>query len=180
MMAGKIPLFERFQRFLVIPDDPDACWGWSGALDEKGYGRIGRGGRGAGVCIASRVSYERHIGPIPDGMWVLHSCDNPPCCNPRHLFLGDAVSNVADMDAKGRRVYVAAPRGDLNPARRFPERLRRGESLHLSKLTEDDVRAIRAEYATGTISTVALGAKYGVNNTTIGYIVRRVTWKHVA
>jgi hypothetical protein len=177
-MIRKTPLAVRFARKLVIPSDPDACWGWMGTTDEKGYGRIGRGGRGAGVCIASRVSYEIHIGPVPPGMWVLHHCDNPPCCNPRHLWLGTNQDNVDDMVRKGRQRSVGSP-GDRNGARLYPERIVRGEDLHLSKLDAAAVRSIRDRHASKQATTRELADEYGVNVSTIRRILRRETWAHI-
>lgn len=87
--------------------DPDGCWEWLGARLPKGYGFI-QGTRWRGEDIpyrplrAHRVAYELAVGLIPDGMYVLHRCDNPPCCNPAHLFVGTAKDNARDMVAKGR------------------------------------------------------------------------------
>lgn len=76
------------------------CWEWTAARDPFGYGRFGLNGK---ICTASRFSWELHYSPISKGMCVLHKCDNPPCVNPNHLFLGTRSDNVADMIAKGRR-----------------------------------------------------------------------------
>ncbi len=89
---------------------PDACWPWTGPRDHKGYGRVGRSHK------AHRLAWESVNGPIPQmpghhGACVLHRCDEPPCCNPAHLFLGTNRDNVADMKRKGRMVSRDALRG---------------------------------------------------------------------
>lgn len=92
------PLDERFWEKVVT--SPDSCWLWTGAQSPRGYGAfvVSRGD----VRTASRVSWELVNGPIPDGLWVLHRCDNPPCVNPDHLFLGTHQDNMDDMAQKGR------------------------------------------------------------------------------
>ena len=90
---------------------PQECWPWTSERKVKGYGSIGRGGRGGGNALAHRVVWELTHGPIPKssdyhGMVVMHRCDNRLCCNPAHLVLGSQSDNVRDMDAKGRRVSV--------------------------------------------------------------------------
>ena len=82
--------------------EASGCIVWTKATSHFGYGRIGRGSRGAGWAATHRVSWELANGPIPDGMFVLHRCDNPPCCNPEHLFLGSLSDNTQDMLRKGR------------------------------------------------------------------------------
>jgi len=76
----------------------ETCWTWTGARNRKGYGEIGAKGR---VQKAHRIAWELTYGPIPEGLDVLHHCDNPPCCRPDHLFLGTDADNMADMMAKG-------------------------------------------------------------------------------
>lgn len=102
---GSRPLAERL-RSRLIPGGPDGtCLEWTGAT-HRGYGQIGVGGK---ALYAHRVAWMLEHGDIPDGMHACHHCDNPPCCNVEHLFLGDDAANVADMIAKGRAHWQVAP-----------------------------------------------------------------------
>lgn len=93
---------QRFWR-KVDKRGPDECWPFTGTKNQYGYGRIRKGGdRGGKMIFAHRVSWEMHNGPIPDGLQALHKCDNPPCVNPAHLFLGDNDDNIKDKLQKGR------------------------------------------------------------------------------
>jgi hypothetical protein len=104
-------LAERFERRTVRGP---GCWSWAGAT-RNGYGVLGRGGRAEGLVYAHRLSWELQHGPIPEGGCVLHRCDNPPCTNPDHLWLGTKADNNRDMAAKGRHVGT---RGMKLPSRR--------------------------------------------------------------
>jgi hypothetical protein len=95
------PIAMRFWNKVAIAA-PDDCWEWRGSRDHHGYGRIQRGRKGDGVVKAHRLSYELAHGPISSDLDVCHRCDNPPCVNPAHLFLGDATVNALDMVHKGR------------------------------------------------------------------------------
>lgn len=101
----RVSLAERFHGKYQV-DPGTGCWNWTGAKDEKGYGAINLGGDGPAIK-AHRVSYEIHVGPIPQGVGfhgtcVLHRCDNASCVNPLHLFLGTVIDNNRDMHQKGR------------------------------------------------------------------------------
>lgn len=140
------------------PGGPDACWPFAGADDARGYGVIGVGRK---AVKAHRVAWEHHYGPIPNGLYVCHRCDNRACWNPAHLFLGTARDNFTDMVAKGRHRPGA------------------GERHHLAKLTEDDVIAVRSLYRGSNISYLDLGRMFGVADRTIGQCILRKTWKHI-
>ncbi len=123
-MADGLTDTERFLSKLIIPDNPNACWGWKGSTFGFGYGRLSLaaieyGGKMRPVG-AHRFSWEHHNGPIPKGLFVLHTCDNPPCCNPRHLWLGTIQDNNLDCIKKGRR-----PRNKLGVTKQDCEDTRR-------------------------------------------------------
>jgi len=151
-------------RFWKSVKKTKTCWNWTGYTRE-GYGAIGYHGKQPSV---HRVSWEIHYGPIPEGLYVCHKCDNPLCVNPRHLFLGTHQDNMQDMMAKGR-----------NGAITHPEKAPRGERNGMAKLTKDLVLEIRSRYAVGEISQRALGEEYGVDQGLICGIVNRRGWKHI-
>ena len=110
------PLADRLWR--KVEKTPGGCWVWQGYRHpERGYGQIGRGRTGEGLIETHRAAWEVTHGPIPEGMFVCHSCDNPPCCNPADLFLGTPADNVADMLRKGREARgIALPQARLTDA----------------------------------------------------------------
>lgn len=180
------PIAERFWS-KVARGEPTACWPWIGGRFPQGYGQFGIDGKN---CRSNRVAWELTHGPIPNGLWVCHRCDNPPCCNPAHLFLGTLQENVADMVTKGRHVGGSGrpfphihpdrrARGDRNGSRTKPESRPRGERFASAKLTDAAVRAIRSAFATGGITQKQLAAQYAVSDTLIGAVVARRNWKHV-
>lgn len=131
------------------------CWLFLGALDRKGYGVVMVGAR---RLLAHRWFYERANGPIPDGLCVLHRCDVPACVNSDHLFLGTPADNSADMVAKGRS--------------------NRGEARPQAKLTEADVRAIRAACRAGE-PVAHVATRHGVSESLVRGVVSRRRWAHV-
>ncbi len=137
---------------------PSGCWEWQGSRNPKGYGTIGRGARGEGITFVHRALWEIVFGPIPKGLHVLHTCDNPPCANPAHLFLGTQATNMADMVAKGRESHV------------------RGEDNGRAKLTLEQARAIR----TDPRPQREIAKEYGVHQMTISKVKRGKTWKEAA
>ena len=135
---------------------PNDCWLWTGCT-RKGYGVLYANGRSQ---YAHRFSYELVHGPIPAGLLACHKCDNPACCNPKHICFGTIKDNTRDAASK----------------RRMP----RGESHHNSKLTEKDVRQIRSDSLAGLASYSVLAKRYGVSKQLIYRIVKRKAWKLIA
>lgn len=161
------PLEERFWEKVDVRG-PGECWPWTASTRGFGYGQIAAGAPSRKILEAHRVSWEIHNGPIPvgeghHGTCVLHTCDNPPCVNPQHLFLGTFTDNMQDRDEKGRT------RGGKLA----------GEEHGRAKLTGEQVFEIRQTYVkrSRTYGTYALARKYGVCNTTIGRIVNGKHWR---
>ena len=138
----------------------DGCWLWLSGFFDSGYGQFRAG---AYKIRAHRAAWALTRGPIPDGICVLHSCDNPPCVNPAHLFLGTHADNAADREAKGRGVFVVPPPmpGEANPA---------------AKLDWETVRRIRARAAEGS-SLRQLSTQFGISPSQAGNIVRGSCWR---
>lgn len=137
-------------------DNPNECWNWIGA-STRHYGA----GHYAGKTYRShRLVWELTYGEIPEGMYVLHKCDNPKCCNPNHLFLGTQEENNRDRARKNRSAHLI---GGLNPNKRF---------------NDGDIILIRTLYKEGMTQT-AIGKLMGTGQGTIKDIVLNKTWKHL-
>jgi HNH endonuclease len=159
--------------FYVKRGDPDECWPWQLSIGQ-GYGRFQVAGRGV---RAHRVAYYLQYGVDPGEYLVCHKCDNPPCCNGKHLFLGTEADNSADRNNKGRN---NPPAGWRSGRYTYPERTARGEGVGGSKLTADQVRDIRALYAAGNQTHQQLADTFGVTREAVSLIARGKNWKHVA
>jgi len=139
----------------------NGCIEYTGSRSVYGYGLICHM---YNVSQAHRFSWLIANGPIPEGLWVLHKCDNPPCVNPDHLFLGTPLDNVNDMLKKGRGKHY-----------RLPPISRPGEKHPFAKLTDAKVRLIRAD----TRPDAEIAADYGVSRTVIWEVQARRTWRHI-
>lgn len=144
-------------RFWLKVQKTESCWLWIGTRNRGGYGVIKENKR---PKLAHRISLRIHGVTIPPGLFVLHRCDNPRCVRPDHLFIGTQADNLADMDAKGRRVIYD----------------RHGELNSFAKLTVSQVRFIR----TSQKSQRVLAREMGLCKSTIGNIRRRDNWRHVS
>jgi hypothetical protein len=152
----------------------DGCWTRSGASNGQGYSIATLDGQ---RIYAHRLSYILHFGGIPDGLDVLHKCDNPPCVRPDHLFAGTHRDNMTDMVAKNRhdgsgiRIALAALAADRSV-------MARGEGHGQSKVTENMVRDIRERARRGE-SQRSIADAMPITQVTVGRIIRREIWAHV-
>lgn len=135
---------------------PDDCWEWQGYRTPLGYGRYRR-------KLAHRISFARALGIELGTLHVCHRCDNPPCVNPAHLFLGTARDNALDRKSKDRGIrWYGRRRGHRNP---------------MAKLTDQAVREIRRLH--GTVPAKALGQRFGVSAGTVYVVQSGRGWTHV-
>lgn len=151
-----MPLYASFWPKVAITC-PDECWIWQAGQTGTGYGQVKVPGRGPSK--AHRVAYELANGPIPaghgyHGTVVMHSCDEPLCCNPRHLSLGTQAQNLRDMAEKGRR---------------------KGERSPNAKLTEE--QALYIKHSNRSARSIALDL--GVRPETAQHIRRGTRWGHL-
>ena len=172
------------------------CWEWPTTQTTGWYGRFVIDGV---EHYAHRLAYEWTYGPVPEGMYVCHRCDNPPCINPDHLFLGTQTDNMRDMLAKGHAGVWVHPerlvRGDKHPSRLYPERRPRGDAHHArafgmqpnargrkvtAKVTLDQVRDIRRVYAEASATVAQLAIEYNLTKTQVRNILKNKCWKEVA
>lgn len=145
---------QRFWKKVDKSGGEDACWTWTGRPNRNGYGRFGIGHN---VFYTHRFAYEITVGEIPEGIGVCHSCDNPQCCNPKHLFLGTQADNVFDMIRKGRM----SKKGQFQP-----------------KLSDEQVEEIRKRYrryrkfGPGASNSKELASEFGISPITVSSIAR--------
>ena len=149
----------RFWSHVAKTNNPDDCWEW---MAYKSKGRDG----GYGKLAINKKPYSAHryawiitFGEIPDGLWVLHKCDNRACCNPNHLFLGTHQDNMNDKVNKGRASSLA---GEINPSH---------------KLTIEQVKYIKERYAQGGIGWQKLAKEVGISKRQVGRIIKGQSWK---
>lgn len=134
---------------------PRGCWEWTGSLDKDGYGAW----RIPGFAqLAHRVAFRLFCSDFSEGRCVCHTCDNPRCCNPTHLFIGSDLDNARDRDRKGR-----GPRGERN---------------HFATLTPSEVLRIR-DLAAGGMTQREIGNLFGIPRGSVSTIVLRKSWRHL-
>jgi hypothetical protein len=149
---------ERFME-LVFPEPNTGCWLWAGRHDSKGYGRGHFLKRT--MQLAHRFSYYSYKGEIGLNMYVLHSCDNPACVNPDHLYLGDQKQNNIDRDSRGR------------------QKTKRGSEHKLAKLNEQQVLEIRRLHNPKEYPSRKLSKMFGVSQRKIMDILQGKSWNHL-
>lgn len=150
------PAVVRFERY-VQAEPNSGCHIWIGTINQAGYGKFWWNSENV---PAHRAAWLLYVGQIPSGFFACHRCDNPPCVNPAHLFLGTPADNLADMAAKGRAI-----RGCRHPR---------------SYLTDGDVLRIRDRYFTSGLRQVDIAQEFGLTQATVSKIIRGDTWRHIA
>jgi len=155
-MDINLELKERFSEKWEL-NKTNNCWEWTASCTPNGYGQIKRPHE-RGQIPAHRLSYLIHVGDIPDGIYVCHTCDNRKCVKPSHLFLGTADDNAKDMVRKNRHTH--------------------GVTGHNVKLNDNKVRRIHSLYESG-ISQGDIAKSFGVTQGTVWKILHGHKWKHV-
>lgn len=149
------------ERFMATPvkTTNGGCCEWGGPTWPSGYGGVVV--PSAGRIYTHRLAVLLDERRIPDGAWICHDCDNPPCCNPQHLYVGDALSNARDRERRGR----GRRRGARN-------------RIHADRLSESDIQEIRRLRSTGMVQRV-IAERYGISQPDVSRIVNHKTWTDV-
>jgi hypothetical protein len=173
-------------RFRAKIHRSETCWEWTAGCFTNGYGQFQLAGQ---PYMAHRIAWTLENGPIPDGLSILHRCDNKLCVRPDHLWVGTHDDNMADMAEKGRaasgdrhgfRLHPdSVPRGERNGAYTQPHRRPYGERIGCAKLTDAAVVEMRDLYAAGGVTQRDLAKRFRVSKGTVYYVLRRENWKHV-
>jgi hypothetical protein len=156
------PAKERITRNISL-NERTGCWEWQRFLNHGGYGRLVIGSRidkTRTTILAHRYAWITYVGAIPDGLYVLHKCDNRRCLNPDHLFLGSKLDNARDRDAKGRNRPLI------------------GTDQKAAKLTDEAVIRMRKLRASG-ISYIRIANMFCVHKKTCMNAIKGLRWKHV-
>lgn len=145
-------------RFWSKVSKGNTCWLWTDGSDKDNYGKFMTKENGIQIDHRAHIySYELKHDPIPEGMCVCHTCDNPPCVNPFHLFLGTTEQNTFDRNQKGRQA--------------------KGAKVATSKLEDEDVKTLRL--LSDTLSVTQLAKRFNITRSSVYAILARRTWKHV-
>lgn len=153
---GALTKEERFWKYVPAENLVSGCWEWTGCLSKCGYGVLTCDRK---TTLAHRISYEMYVGALDPKLSVCHACDNPPCVNPNHLFLGSHAQNMRDASIKGR-MHIGSRNGS-------------------AKLTEKEVIEIIKLHGSGNCTQHSLSVMFGVDSSSICAIVTGRTWKHV-
>ncbi len=151
------PLEERFKR-CIGPKNENGCILWNAGGTAAGYGTL-HSDDCKKTIYAHRYAWERINGPIPEGLDILHSCDNPGCINPDHLTPGTHAQNMADSVSRDRHA--------------------RGERNGHAKLSDKEILEIRTLYAEGKLFQKEIAAKFGIDQGHVSHIVNGQAWKHI-
>jgi hypothetical protein len=152
------PIKERFWPKVDIKS-PEECWNYMGPYEKHGYGIVTLFAKPRVRWLAHRLAWTLSNGEIKDGLDVCHKCDNPPCCNPNHLFTGTALDNVRDCISKGRA------------------RKAQGEKHASAKVTARQVIQIRSMKGTATCREI--GKLFGLTKSGVQHIMSGLKWKHI-
>lgn len=166
---------EAEERFWIKVKKTKDCWLWTAYKDKNGYGRFWFDKK---LMLSHRFSWEIKNGKIKEGMFACHSCDNPTCVNPDHLFIGTCLDNMRDAKAKGK--YVGRGQYFMRDysLKRKMENLPRGENHPNSKMTEKKVIEARKLREMG-FPIGKLARKFGLTYTPMYMILKRKHWRNV-